>query len=269
MTSVVFASTATIAHGPVLRTVRPGAGAFGVLARWPSGSPRGHTASEPGGDVPVEARRTENESTMGCRADLVDNGLIQCVAEQGPIGLAARISAAAEPNEWVARFDQMARLASSVDPVTRPPLWPGMARHAGAAGIELDGVIASEPIAFRLGEAGAEAPFPQRAAAPAGPVHVLDMALPRMLHQPRAATGPLQRQQQVHVIGHETGGVDRARELRGPGLKVCEIKFVVGIGEEAGAAIVAALNYVDWHLGDGDPRAVGHGGSGDGDSAQA
>jgi hypothetical protein len=41
-----------------------------------------------------------------------------------------------------------------------------------------------------------------------------------MLHQQRAATGPLRRQQQVHAIGHETGGVDRARELRGQGLKV-------------------------------------------------
>jgi hypothetical protein len=85
---------------------------------------------------------------------------------------------------------------------------------------------------------------------------VLDMALPRLLHQPRAATGPLRRQQQVHVIGLDTVGVNRARELRGQGLKVCEIEFVVGIGEE-GAAIVAALNDVDRHLGDGDPSTAG------------
>jgi hypothetical protein len=178
MTSVIFASTAAFAHGPVLQTVRPGAGAFGVLARRPSGLARGHMASEHGGDLPVEARRTENESAIGGRADLVDNGLIRRVAEQGPIGLAARICAAAEPNEWVVRFDQMARLAFGVGPATRPPVLPGMARHAGAAGIELDGAMASEPIAFRLGEAAAEAPFPQRAAAPPGPVHVPDMALP-------------------------------------------------------------------------------------------
>jgi hypothetical protein len=107
MTSVVFASTAAVAHGPVLQTVRPGAGAFGVLARWPSGSARGHTASEPGSDFLLEARRTGNESAIGCRADLVDNGLIKRVPERRPIGLAARISAAAEPNEWIVRFDQM------------------------------------------------------------------------------------------------------------------------------------------------------------------
>ena len=144
-----------------------------------------------------------------------------------------------------------------------------MAHHAGAAGIELDGAIASEHVAFRLGEAGAEAPFPQRAAAPVGPVHVLDIALPQMLHQQRATVGPLRRQQQVNVIGHETVGVDHALELRGEDLQVREIEFVVGIGEEAGAAIVAALNDVDWHLGDGDPRTAGHVGSGDGDSGQA
>ena len=125
----------------------------------PSGLARCHTASEHGGDLPVEARRAENESAMGGRADLVDNGLIKRAAEQGPIRLAARICAAVEPNEWVVRFDHMARLAFDVDPVTRPPVSPGMARHAGAAGTDLDDAMASEHVAFRLGEAGAEAHF--------------------------------------------------------------------------------------------------------------
>jgi hypothetical protein len=31
--------------------------------------------------------------------------------------------------------------------------------------------------------------------------------------------------EQVHVIGHETADLDRARQLRGQGLKVCEIEF--------------------------------------------
>ena len=37
---------------------------------------------------------------------------------------------------------------------------------------------------------------------------------------------------------------------------MCEIDFVIGIGEEA-AAIVAALKDADQHLGDGDPRTGG------------
>lgn len=69
------------------------------------------------------------------------------------------------------------------------------------------------------------------------------------------------------MIGHETGGVNCALELRGQGLQVCEVKFVVGIGEEAGATVVAALNDVDRDLGDGDPGTAGMGassGGGDG-----
>ena len=58
------------------------------------------------------------------------------------------------------------------------------------------------------------------------------------------------------MIGDETAGVGRTLELRGQGLKVCEIDFVIGIGEEA-AAIVAALKDADQHLGDGDPRTGG------------
>jgi hypothetical protein len=99
---------------------------------------RGHAASEHGSDLLLEARRAENESAIGCRADLVDNGLVQRLAEQGPIGFAARVRATAEPHVLVVRFDQMARLAFGVDPVTRPPVSPGMARHAGAVGIELE-----------------------------------------------------------------------------------------------------------------------------------
>ena len=38
---------------------------------------------------------------------------------------------------------------------------------------------------------------------------------------------------------------------------MCEVKFVVGVGEKAGAAVVAALNDVDRHLGDGDPGTTG------------
>ena len=193
MTSVGFASTAAIARGPGLLTVRPGAGAFGVLVRWSSGLARGHAASEHGGDLVLEPRRTENESAIGCRADIVDNGIVQGVAKQGPIGLVASFRVAAEPNELVVRLDQMARLAFGVDPVTRPPVLPGMARHAGAAGIEFDIAIASEHVAFRLDEAGAEAAFLQRAAAPVGPVDVLDIALPQSSssarsHRPPAAS---------------------------------------------------------------------------------
>ena len=43
--------------------------------------------------------------------------------------------------------------------------------------------------------------------------------VPQMLHQQPAVVALLRCQQQVLVIGHETGGVTRARELRGQGLQ--------------------------------------------------
>ena len=106
MTSADFASTTAIARGPGLQTVRPSAGAFGVFARWPSCLTRGYAASEHGGDLLLEARGTENESAVSCGADLVDNSLVQRLAEQGPIGFAARFRATAEPHILVVRFDQ-------------------------------------------------------------------------------------------------------------------------------------------------------------------
>jgi hypothetical protein len=71
-TLMVFASTAAVALGPVLQTVRPSAGAFGVFARWPSGLARGHTASELGCDLLLKARRAENESAIGKKKGSVE-----------------------------------------------------------------------------------------------------------------------------------------------------------------------------------------------------
>jgi hypothetical protein len=102
-TLMVFASTAAVAHGSGLQTVRPSAGAFGVLARWPSGLARRHAASEHGSDLLLKARRAENESAIGYRADLVDNALVQRLPERGPIGFAARLRAAVEPHVLLVR----------------------------------------------------------------------------------------------------------------------------------------------------------------------
>ena len=122
---------------------------------------RGYAAAELGCDLFLKARRAENESASGCRADLVDNGIVRRLAEQAPIGFAARVQAAAEPHVRAARRDQMARLAFGVDPVARP--FAGMARHAGAERIERDGAIASQPMRSDWARQERKAPFRKRA----------------------------------------------------------------------------------------------------------
>ena len=67
---------------------------------------------------------------------------------------------------------------------------------------------------------------------------MLHITLPEMLHQQRAAIGSLRREQQAHVVGHETIGVHRAFELAGQFVQMSEIEPVVAVGKEAGAAVV-------------------------------
>jgi len=80
-----------------------------------------------------------------------------------------------------------------------------------------------------------------------------------MFHQQRGPIGLARREQQVHVVGHQHIGVDRARIARRQLAQVVQVAPVVVIGEEADAAVIPALD--DVQRGAGDPQAStsGHG----------
>lgn len=146
--------------------------------------------------------------------------------------------------------------------VSLPSITPAIAhyhssnleRRGSCAPLESAGVQAlSESLGNSIAFASIEG-----AAALLGPVHVLHMALPRMLHQQSRAVGALRREQQMHVVGHEAIGVHRAFERGSQLAHMRKVARLVIAGNEAGAAVVAALDDVDRHLGHGDAGMTRH-----------
>ena len=154
--------------------------------------------------------------------------------------------------------DQVVTVAQRVRTEARPGIGAGSIDHSGAHGIELDVALATQQIAFGLNDAGPETPLPQRTAAIVDAIDVLHVALSQVLHQQRGPIAPARREQQVHVVGHQDIGVDRAYVARRQLLQMVEIAAVVVIGKEAGAAIVPTLDDVQWGAGNAQASATGH-----------
>ena len=61
------------------------------------------------------------------------------------------------------------------------------------------------------------------------------------------------------MIGHQHIGVHSTCEARGEFVQVPQIDEVVRVGEKAGAAIVAALDDMQRHIGNPQAGTAGHG----------
>jgi hypothetical protein len=59
-----------------------------------------------------------------------------------------------------------------------------------------------------------------------------------MLHQQSGAIGALRREQQMHMVGHESVGMHRAFERIGQLAQMREVARVVVIGKEAGPRLL-------------------------------
>ena len=127
-----------------------------------------------------------------------------------------------------------------------------------AHGIELDVSIAGEDVGVVPGDAGAEPAFPRRAGATMEFVDPADVAAAETVHQPRRRRGARRREQQMDVIGHEDIGVERAAGLGGDLGEIGEVGAPVGVVEEAGLAIDAALDEMDRHAGQQAARPAWH-----------
>ena len=102
------------------------------------------------------------------------------------------------------------------------------------------------------------APFPQRAAAPIGSVHISHIAPAQGLHQARDSRRGRRAQQQMDVIGHQHIGVDaylpRLRRLAQP----LELECVVLGIEEDRLAIIPALDHMQRLVGQEIAAEAGH-----------
>jgi len=85
-----------------------------------------------------------------------------------------------------------------------------------------------------------------------------DMAAAKAIHLPRGPLGAGRRQQEVDVVGHQDVGVDRAADIGGDLREIVEIGAPIGIIEEAGLEIDAALQEMDRHAGKHETRSARH-----------
>src|SRR5690606_416036 len=107
--------------------------------------------------------------------------------------------------------------------------------------------------------AGLVAAFPKRARAQVAVVDVANVAPAERLHQPRQGAWLPWGQQQVHVVGHQHVGVHGAVQLQREVPQVIQVAMPVDVGEEAGLAVVAALDDVLGETGEIEAWTTGHG----------
>lgn len=75
-------------------------------------------------------------------------------------------------------------------------------------------------------------------------VHVAHVASAQGLHHAADAADSGRRHEQVHVVGHQYVGMDRAAFTPGDFIEIAQVASIIVGGEEARLAIVAALDHM-------------------------
>ena len=143
--------------------------------------------------------------------------------------------------------------------VAGPAVVARVGDHRGAQRIEFDVAVAVHQVVAITDQAGLVAALPQRARAVVGDVDIADIAPPEGLHGTGDRAGALWHEQQVHMVGHQRVGMDHAALAPCHVAQFAAIAEVVGVGEETGLAVVAALDDVLRNTGKIDAQWTGHG----------
>ncbi len=132
--------------------------------------------------------------------------------------------------------------------IARPAVVRRVIHHSCPYGIAFDVAAAAQKVSLRIDQACLEAALPQRAAAPIDVINVLNEAPAEVLHHAGEAVWPSRRCQQVHVIGHQHVGIDRAAILACRIKQAVEVEPVVFLGKEGGLPVIAPLDDVLGHV---------------------
>lgn len=116
--------------------------------------------------------------------------------------------------------------------------------HRGTQRIEFDVAMALQEMRVIGDQAGLVATFPQGAGAMVGPVYMTHVTPAECLHHAADATDVGRRHEQVDVVGHQHVRMDCAAFAQRDFIEVVQIAPIVAGREEAGLAIVAALDDV-------------------------
>src|SRR6267378_2836585 len=132
--------------------------------------------------------------TRVCRcADFLQLHRLQFAAEKLQIRGSSVGVIRAERKKYGMGSDQLAAVAQCVRAEARPAVGTRSIDHPGAHGVELDVAMAAQQIGFGLNDAGPETSFPQCAAAFVDAIHVLYVALAKVLHQQGSSVGSARR----------------------------------------------------------------------------
>jgi hypothetical protein len=130
--------------------------------------------------------------------------------------------------------------------------------HAGAYRIEFDVALAGKKISFGFDEAGLVAIFPQGATAPVGVIDVTYVASPNGLHHIANRRFDIGCHQQMHVVGHQHAGVNRAGIFLAGFLEAVEIATEIFLGKEARFPVIAPLDDMLRHAGQREAGLASH-----------
>ena len=144
--------------------------------------------------------------------------------------------------------------------VAGPAVVARMGDHCGAQWIEFDVAVAVHEVVAIADQARLVAAFPQRAAAVVRVVDVADIPPSERLQGARHGIGLLRREQQVDMVGHQYVGVHRAALAQCDLAQGRAIAEVVRLREEAGLAVIAALDDMLRDAGKVDASWARHGG---------
>ena len=118
--------------------------------------------------------------------------------------------------------------------------------------------MALQQVGIAGNEAGLVATLPQRAGPVVGVVDVPNIATAKRLHHPADAATLARGHEQVHVVGHQHIGMDAATFVQCDLVQVMQVATIVFGLEEAGLAIVAALDHMLRDAGQADAREAWH-----------
>lgn len=120
----------------------------------------------------------------------------------------------------------------------------GVVGHAGAHGVEVDVAHAAQQVVRVVDQARLVAAFPQRAGAPVARVELRGVLAAKPLHHAAGRAGCGRRHQQVDVVVHQHIGVEPAIVGEQRLAQQMAVAGAVGIVQETGQAVVAALHDV-------------------------
>ena len=195
-------------------------------------------------DLALEMLATPGFLLQGVRAKAVDIFAAGRFVEQLAIRVLARAFIAPQGEVRLVRNDARVVLAHRIVGMAGPAVALRRCDHAGPHRVEFDVAVAGQQVTRAVHQRRLESPFPEGARPAIAGIERPHVAPPDRLHHARRRAALGRGEQQVHVVGHQDVGMDRATMLQGRFPQFLAIAREIRAVRETGLAIVAALHHM-------------------------